>query len=191
MSSIELVGAYLVERARLTLFVPLALLIAATAWLVAPVAEWSVVSFAICTTQALLLVLALRIWDDLEDRGRDAVRHPDRVTVRTGRTAPLIGLGLVLGAGGSLSLLAATVPLVRLEIVVAVVVGLLVLYVARPAEPSRLAGITLLVKYPALAIALAPGLGDAVPVRAAAVAGGLYLVACTYEYLEDRHRGIS
>lgn len=191
VSSIELVGRYLAERARLTVFVPLALAIALTAWVVAPGTELSVAGFASRGAQALLLILALRIWDDLEDRGRDAGRHPERVAVRARRTAPLIGLSVALGAGGALSLLGATVPLRRIAILAAVVLGLLVWYQARPAEPSRLAGAALLAKYPALAIALAPGLDELAPARAVVAAGALYLVAFTYEFLEDRHRGIS
>jgi len=191
MSSTELVARYLAERARPTVFVPLALLIAETAWLAAPGAERNFASFSVCAMQALLLVLALRIWDDLQDRERDAARHPDRVTVRARRTAPLVALGTALALGGALSLAGDSVPLSRIAILVATLVGLCVWYRTRPSEPSRLAGIVVLAKYPAIAIALAPGLGDLTALRAAAAAGSLYLIACAYEYLEDRSRGIS
>src|SRR5690242_9472627 len=117
MSSIELVAEYLAERARPTVFVPLALLIAETAWLAAPGAERTAASFGMCAIQALLIVLALRVWDDLQDRARDAVRHPDRVTVRARRVAPLIALGVFLAVGAVLSLWFATVPLARVAIV--------------------------------------------------------------------------
>jgi hypothetical protein len=191
MSSIELVTRYLGERARPSVFVPLAVLIAETAWLAAPGSTRSVSAFGLCAAQALLLVLALRVWDDVQDRTRDAVQHPERITVRASRTGPLIALSLSLAAGGGLLLLGATVPLARVAILASIVVGLLLWYRTRPTEPSLLSAIALLAKYPALAIALAPGLGDLAPMRAAAAAGVLYLVACTYEYLEDRHRGIS
>jgi 4-hydroxybenzoate polyprenyltransferase len=191
MSSIDLVTGYLAERARPTVFVPLAALIAASAWLAAPVASRSAASFGLCAIQALLLVLALRVWDDLQDRARDAARHPDRVTVRARRTGPLIGLAVLLTACGALLLTAATVPMARIAILASIGLGLVVWYRARPAEPSRLSSVVLLVKYPALAIALAPGLGELTPMRAVAAAGVLYLIACTYEYLEDRQRGIS
>jgi 4-hydroxybenzoate polyprenyltransferase len=191
MSSTELVARYLAERARPAVFVPLALLIAETAWLAAPGAERNIASFGVCAVQALLLVLALRIWDDLQDRARDATRHPERIAVRARRTAPLFVCAASLGFGGALSLVGDTVPLARIAILVTTVLGLFVWYRARPSEPSRLAGIVVLAKYPAIAIALAPGLGELTAVRAAAAAGSLYVIACTYEYLEDRSRGIS
>lgn len=191
MSSIELVARYLAERARPSVFVPLALLIAETAWLAAPGTEQSVSAFGLCALQALLLVLALRVWDDVQDRTRDAARHPERASVRARHTAPFVALSLSFGAGGALLLLGATVPLMRVAILVTIVAGLLVWYHARPPEPSRLSGVVLLAKYPALSIAIAPGLGELTPVRATAAAALLYLVACTYEYLEDRYRGIS
>ena len=191
MSSIDLVASYLVERARPTVFAPLAVLVAETAWLAAPGAERSLVGFGLCATQALLLVLALRVWDDVQDRTRDAAAFPERVTVRARHTAPLVALAASLAAGGMLFLLGASVPLIRIAILVSIGLGLLLWYRVRPAEPTRLAGVVLLAKYPALAIALAPGLGALTPIRAAAAAGTLYLVACTYEYLEDRYRGVS
>ena len=191
MSSIDLIARYLAERARLTLFVPLALAIALTAWVIAPGTEQTTASIARCAMQALLLVLALRIWDDLQDRGIDAVRHPNRIAVRARRTGPLIALSVALGGVGVASLWGTTVPLQRIAILAAIVLGLLAWYRARPAEPSRFGGVVLLAKYPVLAIALAPGLSESAPARTVAAAGTLYLVACTYEYLEDRHRGIS
>ncbi len=191
MSSTELVVGYLAERARLTVFVPLALLVAETAWLVAPESAPSALAFATCASQALLFILALRIWDDLQDRERDARRHPDRVTVRAHSTAPLVGLSSVLAVSGTLSLMRATVPLLRVTMLAAIVVGLLVWYRARPEAPSRMASVVLLAKYPALAILLAPRLGELAPVRAAISAGALYAIACTYEFIEDKSRGIS
>src|SRR4051812_37915400 len=191
MSSIELVANYMAERARLTVFVPLAVLIAASAWVAAPGGAPSLTSFTVCAIQALLFVFALRIWDDLEDRERDAVRHPERVIVRARRTGPLVGLGIVVATGGALSLLGAAVPFARIGILAAVVLALFVWYRARPSEASRLSGLVILAKYPAIALALAPGLGELTPIRAVAAACALYLIACTYEYVDDRSRGIS
>ena len=191
MSSIELVGRYLAERGRPTVFVPLALLIAETAWLAGPVVERSAVSFGLCAMQALLLILALRVWDDVQDRPRDALAHPDRITVRVQRVGPLAGLSAVLAMVAGLSLVGATALAARIAILAAIVLGLLVWYRTRPVETSRLGAVVLLAKYPALAIALAPGLSDLAPMRAVAAAGTLYLIACAYELLEDRHRGIS
>lgn len=191
MSSIELLAKYLGQRARPLVFVPLAFLVAETAWLAAPGRNRTAAAFALCAAQALLLVLSLRVWDDVQDRARDAVRHPERMTVRARRTAPFTALSLSLAAMGVFPLLGATVPLARAAILATIGAVLLLWYRTRPAEPSRLSGAVLLAKYPALAIALAPGLGEVTPARATAAAGTLYVIACTYEYLEDRHRGIS
>lgn len=193
MSSIELVANYLAERGRPAVFVPLALLIAASAWLAAPGTEESVADFVVCALQALLFVFAFRIWDDLEDRARDAVRHPDRVMVRARRTGPLAGVAVAFAVGGALSLIGGTVPVARLAILFALGVSLFIWYRARPSESSRLSGVVVLAKYPAIALALARRLDELTPERAAIVAGVLYLIACTYEYLDDRSpsRGIS
>jgi hypothetical protein len=191
MSSTELVSAYLVERARLVLFVPLALLIAATAWLAAPRGDESVASFVARAAQAFLFVLAFRVWDDLEDRARDATWHPDRVAVRTKHTLPLVGLSALLAATGLLSLIGASAAMARLAILAAIALGLAAWYHARPAEPSRLAGMVVLAKYPAIAIALAPGLAELSAARAAIATGVLYVVACMSEYVDDRSRGVS
>jgi hypothetical protein len=191
VSSIELVTAYLTERARPMVFVPLALLIAEAAWLAAPDSRQSVAGLATRAVQALLLVLALRVWDDLQDRKRDAVRHPDRVTVRFRRAVPLVGLGVAFAIGGVVCLAVDTVPRLRITLLVGIAFGLLAWYRLRPAEPSRVASMALLAKYPALAIVLAPGLEEVAPVRATLAAATLYVVACTYELMEDRHRGVS
>ena len=191
MSSTELVVGYLGERARPTVFVPLSLLVAGAALFMAPGAVWDTLDFAVCAARALLLILALRIWDDLQDRPRDAMRDPDRVTVRARSTAPLAWLGTALAAGAAMTLIGTAAPLRRISILGAVVLSLVVWYRARPAEPSRLASAVLLAKYPALAILLAPSLDDFSPARAAISAGVLYAIVCTYEFLEDRSRGMS
>ena len=191
MSSTELVAGYLAERARPTLFVPLAFLVAGTAWLIAPGATLNALSFTICGAQALLFIFAFRIWDDLQDRRRDAMRDPDRVVVRAHSIAPLVWFAAALAAVGVTTLLETAVPLRRVGILGAVVLGLLVWYHARPAESSRLGSMVLLAKYPALAVILAPSLGEISPARAAISAGALYAIACTYEFLEDRSRGLS
>src|SRR5262245_54182614 len=82
--------AYLAERYRLVVFGPLAVVLALAGALamapgtVAPPSVSLIASFLI----AFLLVLAFRIWDDLEDLGRDVIEHPDRITVRATRRWP-------------------------------------------------------------------------------------------------------
>ena len=105
--------AYLRERLPLTLFGPLALLLALLGG--APKLERvSMIGLA------LILIAVFRLRDDLADRSRDAVEHPDRVLVRASRLEPfelafrlgllaafvLIALALGLGRGASLLVLA-------------------------------------------------------------------------------------
>jgi hypothetical protein len=193
MSLTELIVAYLAERARLTVFAPLAVLIAFTSWLAAPPGEASLVAFAGCATQALLLALAFRVWDDLEDRSRDAVRHPERVTVRAHRGAPLVGLALVFTAAGVLPLFGGTFVAARLAILACTAIGLAIWYAARPALPSRFGGLVVLAKYPAIAMALAPRLADVSIVRAGTCAVVLFVIVGLFELLDDRSlfRGIA
>src|SRR4029078_4212547 len=107
------------------------------------------------------------------DRARDAVRHPERMTVRAHRTGPLIVLAVLLAVCGALLWRPATVPLARVAILGSIGLGLIVWYHARPEEPSRLSGIVLLAKYPALADSLAPGVGRLQAGSAACARGGL------------------
>ena len=47
-------------------------------------------AFATDLALALALVMTFRIWDDLMDRERDRMKHPDRVVVRASSIAPLV-----------------------------------------------------------------------------------------------------
>ena len=89
MSAIDLVGAYLRERARPRVFVPLAVLLALTGWALVPVAGFKLGDLTLAAVQAFTLMLAFRVWDDLEDSRTDRVRHPDRVMVQSRPTRPL------------------------------------------------------------------------------------------------------
>ena len=70
-----MIADYLRERFRLRIYVPTALAVAA-----ATAPGWTL--FARDAGFALLLLAQFRLWDDLADRTRDAVVHPDRVLVR-------------------------------------------------------------------------------------------------------------
>lgn len=132
---------------------------------------------------AWLAVLALRLWDDLEDRRRDARDHPERVLTRVGSARPYLrvvavllpiaGLLIVLGGGtgwGWLALVGALWIFYRLE------------------GPTRAGGdFVVLLKYPLLVLALG---GAGQPVSLAALA--LILAAvCMDEVLQrtQPHRG--
>src|SRR5262249_36544322 len=134
MSPIETMARYLAQRARLVVFVPLAAILAF-------VSGWSAPSaFAITTVEALSLILAFRIWDDLEDRPRDAIEHPERVTVVAHHAWPLVLLAMLFAAAGLVATNAMPIALVALL--------LLAWYRVRPSKNGVMSGHVVLLKYP-------------------------------------------
>src|SRR5438034_7604770 len=77
-----MVPAYLHERFQLRIFGPAAFgIVVAAGW--AGTAAITPGTLAIATACSILLLLQFRLWDDLEDRDRDAATHPERLMVRT------------------------------------------------------------------------------------------------------------
>ena len=141
MSMFELIVAYLRERVRAHVLIPLALMLAFTGWLLAPAAGFDASEFLVATTQAFVLSLAFRVWDDLEDRNADRLRHPKRVMARSTRTAPFLVLVALLAVAGTTSLLHLSDPLARCIAVAIAVAVLSVWYSARRSENwNRVAG---------------------------------------------------
>lgn len=68
---------YMRTRFRPGIYVPLAVFLCAASAIGAQVVPWDRVAVAV--TISLLLLFQFRAWDDLADRHRDAVEHPDRV----------------------------------------------------------------------------------------------------------------
>jgi 4-hydroxybenzoate polyprenyltransferase len=166
MSTFDLLVRYLRERARLSLFAPLALLLAATG------RPSSLGAFVASASLALFLILAFRVWDDLADRARDAWDHPDRVIVSTDRTAPFVLLALGFGVAAALF---APRPII---LGVAVVV-LALWYRLRGNEVQLFGGHVVLLKYPAIAYAVAA------TTPAPIVLATLYLALCVFEAFDD------
>ena len=165
MSPIETMARYLVERARLSVFVPLAAVLTL-------VTGWSTPeAFAIATLEALLLILAFRIWDDLEDRPRDAIEHPERVTVVANHASPFVLLAILCAGAGLVTTNPIPIALVTLL--------LLAWYRIRPSKSGVMSGHVVLLKYPAIALAIAP------VAPSIAVLASLYLVLCVVECFDD------
>lgn len=182
-------------RERLT---PARLLPAVLLVVVATLAGRGWTGFSTLGTDALLalaLVVALRIADDLADRDRDRVKHPDRVLVRASASAsastststsstaaPLRAAGWILALGATVAL---HFTLGRGSAV------LLWVYMAVLGMSYRLRGLRggaaeriLLLKYGVFTLALI-GLPGALAPRGLLAAAAAFIAACVYEWWHD------
>jgi hypothetical protein len=181
----SLVRSWIAERIPPAVFVPAV----AALWLCARwAADQSALNGAGALSLALLtaLVLQFRLWDDLEDAGRDRLVHPARVLAQA--TAGVFRRLLGIWSAAVLALAAASTPAVFAG-VVALDVWFLVAYrVVRPRVPDAVWRFPLLLaKYPAFvcltALAMAPSRGGRLIVASLAAIAG----ACVYEAVHD-HR---
>ena len=144
------------------------------------------------TVLALALVITFRIWDDVMDRDRDRIKHPDRVVVRASSTTPLVVTSWVLATWTLLTLedRRATQSVALLVIYAAVLAAS---YAVRlPAVASAKAGTArspatdriLLLKYGVFTLALI-GFPAALTARGLVSAASAFAVACVYEWWHD------
>jgi 4-hydroxybenzoate polyprenyltransferase len=188
MSPLELVGAYLRQRARLRLLVPLSTLLALAGWLFIPASTASPTELMIAALAALGFILSFRIWDDIEDRDIDRERHPDRVLPSAPTTTPFYAVGLSLAALSTIPLISSPFALRRVAAVSLAAALLSIWYGARSPERRfhAFGEHVLAIKYPLIAYAVAPGLpADIVTPRVGILLSVLYLLICVYEYTED------
>jgi 4-hydroxybenzoate polyprenyltransferase len=187
MSATELVAAYLRERMRVRVLVPLSLLLASAGWCLAPSAGFQAQSLFVAGAQAFLLVLGFRVWDDYEDRNVDLVHHPERVMVTSERLWPFAVLVVVLGVASTVWVLQLSEPFLRITALAIATGTLSGWYASRRSENWNrvLGGLIVLLKYPFIAFAVAPSLPDPASGRTIVVLGGLYLLICVYEYVDD------
>ncbi len=194
MSRLDIIRRYMVERYPARRFVTLAFFVSGSGFLAVPSPQrgnaadafGSVIRGALV---AWLIVLALRVWDDLEDRSHDALAHPDRITVRPGAKPPLRYLSLVSGVIAIALVAIGVAPMNRLLICAVLGIALAAWYRVRATlSPSRVfAAHVVLAKYPVIAYIVAPealrrssGLALAAPVFIA-----MYLLLCIHEALDD------
>ena len=177
--------AYLRERFRLKIFGTAAVVHGAAAlWAAGASPALASVIVAIALTAALLL--QFRLWDDLEDLGRDRVGHPERVLVRAD-SAPFRHVCLILGVANLLLLLtvgslAAAAGLVCLDLLFWIAYTTL-----RRRLPDRVWRFQiLLIKYPVFVGLVAVALGSPLPWRLFVGACAIYACALAYETLHDR-----
>jgi hypothetical protein len=171
---------YLAERFGARMFVALAVVIA----IAASAGDLSLDGTGVDAVFALLLLAQFRSWDDLADRGHDAVSHPDRVIVRAASVAPLVAFS------GGLAIVNICLAVLRdgTGIAVAVLATLITVlgawYSLRRGRTA--AGDSLLLsKYPAMVVIVAGGriLHTPLPILVSALA--LYVAVCAYEVWHD------
>jgi len=180
MSPRELIMRYVRERGRPVTLIGLSLLMAGTEWASRDSTRMTPSGFALAALTAFLLVLAFRVWDDIEDRAYDAERHPTRITVIARSIAPLRRLAYaVLALAASLVIATPNAPL-RLSVLCASAFVVAVWYRSRSRTRRGLANShAVLLKYPALAFAAAP------VTPSLTALGALYLGLCAYEVVDD------
>jgi hypothetical protein len=178
--------AYLRERFKPGIFGPAAVVhTAAAVW----AAGSGVEPIAVAATLglAVILLLQFRLWDDLEDLERDRRIHPARVLVRADPAPFRLACVMLAAANTALLVVAgsrsAAQSLVGLDLFFWLAYGPL-----RPRFSDRIWRFQiLLLKYPAFVGLLATALAAPIRMRLFAAAVAVYLCACAYEALHDRH----
>ena len=173
--------AYLRERIPLRVFGPAAAsLLAAASW----ASPGPLGAVAAAAALDALLLLQFRLWDDLEDRDRDRVTHPDRVLVRSVQR-PFRQILVLLGV---------TNVVVAASVARPAAIALMLLdaafYAAYRTMRNRMSDrrwrfSILLAKYPIFVAVLALLTGSPRPGRLVAAAAVAYLVACAHESSHD------
>ncbi|HVF39591.1 MAG TPA: hypothetical protein VM939_06790 [Gemmatimonadaceae bacterium] len=194
MSHADIIQQYLSERYPAKRFVPFALFLAAAGMLAVPGAEdfrtaATLRSGLLAAFTGYLIVLVLRIWDDLQDRKHDAHVHPDRITLRDDAPRSLRYLARLSASGAILILAAGSHPAPRLLVLALLAASLGVWYGARElSKPMPVIGAHIvLIKYPVIAYIVAPGsTGSARELlMAAPMLIAVYLLLCIHEVLDD------
>lgn len=181
-----MVGAYVRERFPLQLYVPLAAFVAVAASPRDGTWRTGVLDGA----YALALLLQFRTWDDLADRERDAVRHPQRVLVRAPQVTPVIAFC------GALAVLNLCVAVwrdgsgVAVAVLAAVDAAFGAWYLSRGTQ-SVAGDLLLLAKYPTILVIVAGGRAADAPLQIAIGAAAFYAAACVYEAWHDPHSGLA
>ncbi|WP_435105897.1 hypothetical protein [Arhodomonas sp. AD133] len=178
----ELGRTYLRERYPVALFLPLAVTVAACGITLTPSAGPTVM--VLMAAAAWLLLLTLRLLDDLADREVDRETAPDRITVRVWDSRPWLAMA-ALSLGGAGVLLTAVHGIAGALPAVATMLALALWYAARRWVPGhrRFNALVVMAKYPLVAMAVA----GTVPTAPAplAVFATLYGCALTFEFTHD------
>ena len=175
-----MITAYFIERFRPSLFLPLAVVLAVAAS-GGHYDAWPLVRDA---ALALLLLAQFRLWDDLADRPADALRHPDRVLVKTPSPDPFVRLCVTLAFinfGVAVGRDPTGISLAALGLLHGVLGGW---YLGR-SRRTVLGDQLLMAKYPGFVLILSGGRLLESPVATAVAAAVVYLAALAYEAWHD------
>ncbi|MBA3639058.1 MAG: hypothetical protein M3541_16070 [Acidobacteriota bacterium] len=175
-----MIVAYLRERFPGTFFGPVALMLAACAL----GRSASVVELGIGTIGAAFLLAQFRIWDDLADRRKDAIAHPQRVLVTAKDPTPLVTLAMALLAINGVAAVnrdGTLLSVLLLALVHAALGGYYLLRNGRTVLGDQL----LLAKYPAFIFILAGERLISSPLHVALTASAVYAAASAYEAWHD------
>jgi 4-hydroxybenzoate polyprenyltransferase len=182
-----MIRAYCAERLTIARMAPLVLLLTAAAQ--AGRAS-TIPTLAGDALVAFLLAAHFRVWDDLADRGHDALSNPDRVLVRASTTTPIRVLCAGLGVAGATVIAprsASPVALVALVLLEATV-GLC--YAAR-SNRSLLSEQVLLARYAGFVFIISTSSGQASAFPLALAMAAVFLTMSVYEGLHDRTSSIA
>lgn len=184
---LDVIRRYLTERYPARRFVPLATLVAATGMLASPGSpQLSVADGVRGVVLAYLLVLVFRIWDDLEDRERDVLLHPGRITGRVGATKPFVALACAAAVLAVLLVLVGPQPTQRM-LALALLTAVLCVWYRLRSLPRIANAFVLLAKYPVIACVAAPAAlwAERDVTHATPFLLALYLFLCIHEALDD------
>jgi len=175
-----MIGAYWSERLPARRMGPLVLLLTAAAR-AGRSTMTGVVGDAIL---AFLLSAQFRVWDDLADRGHDAIAHPDRVLVRASAW-PVVGLCVLLGIAATVGVARRPVTAIPLTALILLNLAVALCYRARGSR-SLTTDHLLLARYAGFVfvIAISAGQVRAWPLTLSMAA--VFLAMSIYEGLHDR-----
>lgn len=175
---------YMRTRFRPGIYVPLAAFLSAAAAIGAQAYPWDRIAATVLIS--LLLLFQFRVWDDLADRRRDAVEHPDRVLPVSGHIGKYGWLVIAMATMNTAIVIAFGTPLhviafAGLNLALLAWYGLLREYV----EHQLLHSHVVLLKYPVFVFVLSGIVTVRSPLYLAYSILITYFALCIYEIVHD------
>ena len=177
-SSLESVSAWRSTRFPYARFLPLAALIL---WAAACEGRAGIATTLTAFVIAASLIAQFRLWDDLIDRARDSVAHPERIVAGAASSAPFVWAVGLLACWNAMAFMAVRGVSGLLEfLLLCAIAGL---WYAAHRERRLVHALVLHLKYPAFVLLLAPMFAPGgAPLAAAAI---VYCALLGYELLDE------